>query len=77
MRLVYSTPNRVLLGRARQSFVYPGDEEADGTLIIDVPLLDESWAVRRVLRYGPDAVVESPDSLRARIRAQLELLSGQ
>lgn len=49
-------------------------EEADGSVAMDVPVLDEAWAVRRVLRYGPDAVVEAPPHLRARLRAQLEKL---
>ena len=33
-------------------------EEADGSVAMDVPVLSEEWAVRRVLRYGPDAVVD-------------------
>ena len=49
-------------------------EEADGSVAMDVPVFDEAWAVRRVLRYGPDAVVESPESVRALVRAQLETL---
>jgi predicted DNA-binding transcriptional regulator YafY len=49
-------------------------EESDGSVALDVPVFDEAWAVRRVLRYGPDAVVESPESLRELMRAQLAIL---
>jgi proteasome accessory factor C len=49
-------------------------EEADGSVAMNVPVFDDAWAVRRVLRYGPDAVVESPESVRARLRAELEAL---
>lgn len=49
-------------------------EEADGSVTMNVPVFDEAWAVRRVLRYGPDATVESPESLRASIKAQLEAM---
>jgi predicted DNA-binding transcriptional regulator YafY len=49
-------------------------EDADGSVVMHVPVLDEAWAVRRVLRYGPDAVVESPARMRERIRLQLQSL---
>lgn len=45
----------------------------DESVALDIPVLDEDWAVRRVLRYGPDAVVESPESIRALVRARLQL----
>ena len=45
------------------------------TKILNVPLLSEEWAVRRVLRYGPDAVVEGPESVRGSVRARLEVLA--
>lgn len=48
-------------------------EDKDGSVAMDVPVLDEAWAVRRVLRYGPDAIVESPESIRALMREQLRL----
>ncbi len=50
-------------------------EEADGSVVMDVPVLSEAWAVRRVLRYGPDAVVEAPESIRELMREQLKLLA--
>jgi predicted DNA-binding transcriptional regulator YafY len=49
-------------------------EDADGSVAMDVPLLDEAWAVRRVLRYGPEAVVEAPESVRVLLREQLAKL---
>lgn len=49
-------------------------EDADGSVAMDIPVLDESWAVRRVLRYGPDAVVESPARIRELVRSQLQSL---
>jgi predicted DNA-binding transcriptional regulator YafY len=50
-------------------------EAPDGSVTIDTPVLDEAWAVRRVLRYGPDALVESPESIRRLVVAQLRLLT--
>jgi proteasome accessory factor C len=50
-------------------------EEADGSVVMDVPVLSEAWAVRRVLRYGPDAVVEAPESIRELMRERLRLLA--
>ncbi len=49
-------------------------EEADGSVAMDVPVFDEAWAVRRVLRYGPEAVVESPESMRMLLREHLAKL---
>lgn len=50
-------------------------EDADGSVVMDVPVLSEAWAVRRVLRYGPDAVVEAPESIRELMRERLKLLA--
>lgn len=50
-------------------------EEADGSVAMDIPVLSDAWAVRRVLRYGPDAVVEGPESIRALVRAHLKILA--
>jgi proteasome accessory factor C len=50
-------------------------EQPDGSVTMDIPVLDEAWAVRRVLRYGPDVEVEEPESIRALIRARLEALT--
>jgi proteasome accessory factor C len=46
---------------------------ADGSLTLEHPVADESWAVRHVLQYGPDAEVLEPAWMRARI---LDRLSG-
>jgi proteasome accessory factor C len=45
--------------------------DADGSLTLDHPLADASWAVRHVLQYGPDAVVVGPESVRAAVRGRL------
>lgn len=49
-----------------------GELEADGSLIRDVDALQADWAVRHVLRYGPDAELLEPESLRAAVRATLQ-----
>lgn len=36
------------------------DEQPDGSVIVDHPLLDDGWAVRHVLQYGPEAIVLAP-----------------
>ena len=50
--------------------------DADGSLTLEHPLADESWAVRHVLQYGPDAEVVGPRRLRDRIRLALEQVGG-
>lgn len=50
------------------------EADADGSVVIELPLLDDGWAVRRVLRYGPDAVVESPERVRDLLRERLSQL---
>jgi proteasome accessory factor C len=47
----------------------PLDE--DGSLTMEHPLADESWAVRHALQYGPDAEVLAPESVRAEIVRRL------
>jgi proteasome accessory factor C len=46
----------------------------DGSLEVSYPLADDAWAVRHVLQYGPDAVVLSPESVRARVIAAIDTL---
>jgi proteasome accessory factor C len=46
---------------------------ADGSLTLEHPVADESWAVRHVLQYGPDAELLTPPDLR---EAVCERLSG-
>lgn len=50
----------------------PLDE--DGALVVSYPLADESWAIRHVLQYGPDAVIVSPRALRDAVKALLDEL---
>ena len=46
----------------------------DGTIEVSYPLADESWAVRHVMQYGPDAVVVSPASIREQVIATIDAL---
>lgn len=41
-----------------------GELHADGSLLVRYPLADESWAIRHVLQYGPDAVILAPERVR-------------
>ncbi|HEX5973229.1 MAG TPA: WYL domain-containing protein [Gemmatimonadaceae bacterium] len=45
--------------------------DADGSLTVEHPVADESWAVRHVLQYGPDAEVLAPAELREKVRDAL------
>jgi proteasome accessory factor C len=45
--------------------------DADGGLTLEHPLADESWAIRHVLQYGPDAEILSPERLRHQLVAKL------
>ena len=47
-----------------------GVMQPDGSLVVHYPLADESWAIRHVLQYGPDAVILAPE----RVRDDLELV---
>jgi len=48
--------------------------DADGGLTLEHPLADESWAIRHVLQYGPDAEILSPERLRHQIAEKLASL---
>jgi proteasome accessory factor C len=48
--------------------------DADGGLTLEHPLADESWAIRHVLQYGPDAEILSPERLRHQIAEKLAAL---
>ena len=50
----------------------PLDE--DGSLTLEHPVADASWAVRHVLQYGPDAELLEPGELREKVR---ETLNGK
>jgi len=45
---------------------------SDGSLTMEHVVADDSWAIRHVLQYGPDAEILEPESLRAMIREKLE-----
>ena len=49
----------------------------DGSLTLEHPLADESWAIRHVLQYGPDAELLAPVELRATVAERLAALSGR
>ena len=48
----------------------------DGSLVLDHPLADESWGVRHVLQYGPDAELVAPPEMREVLRETLAALSA-
>jgi proteasome accessory factor C len=50
---------------------YQVKEQKDGSVVVDHPLLDDGWAVRHVLHYGPTAEVLSPPRIRALIADRL------
>ena len=47
-----------------------GVMQPDGAFVVRYPLADESWAIRHVLQYGPDAVILAPE----RVRHEMELV---
>jgi proteasome accessory factor C len=48
--------------------------DADGSTIVDHEAITEDWAVRHVLRYGPDAEILEPATLRAAVVARLHAM---
>lgn len=52
----------------------PLDE--DGSLTLTHPLADESWAIRHVLQYGPEAEVLHPPRLRSAVRERLDAIAA-
>ena len=48
--------------------------DADGSLTLEHPVADDTWAVRHVLQYGPEAEVLGPPEVRAMIRTHLEAM---
>jgi predicted DNA-binding transcriptional regulator YafY len=50
---------------------------ADGSLTMEHPVADDSWAVRHVLQYGPDAEVLEPGSIRELVVAHLSRAANQ
>ncbi|WP_411281251.1 helix-turn-helix transcriptional regulator [Gemmatimonas sp.] len=49
-----------------------GVMQPDGSLEVRYPLADESWAMRHVLQYGPDAVILAPDRVRDEMERVLQ-----
>lgn len=49
-----------------------GSVQDDGSLIVDHPLADQSWGVRHVLQYGPDAEILAPIEMRHAIAKALK-----
>ncbi|HEY5218392.1 MAG TPA: WYL domain-containing protein, partial [Gemmatimonadaceae bacterium] len=47
------------------------DAQPDGSVIAEYPLLDDEWAVRHVLQYGPDAEVLEPARIRTMVCERL------
>ena len=45
--------------------------DADGSLTLEHPLADPTWAIRHVLQYGREAEILAPASLRAMMRTRL------
>lgn len=48
---------------------------ADGSLTLDHPVADDSWAARHVLQYGPDAEILGPPELREVVCRRLSGMS--
>ena len=53
-----------------------GETAADGSLTVEHPLVDTAWAIRHVLRYGPDAEILEPADVRAELRRTLESMAS-
>ena len=53
-----------------------GTLAADGSLTLEHPLADDSWAVRHVLQYGPEAKVLAPDDVRHLVVQRLEAMAS-
>lgn len=47
------------------------EPQLDGSVIGEHPLLDDEWAVRHVLQYGPDAQVLEPERIRQMLLERL------
>lgn len=51
--------------------------DADGSAVVEYPLLDAEWGVRHALGYGPDAEVLGPPDVRERIVEVLKSINGE
>jgi predicted DNA-binding transcriptional regulator YafY len=50
--------------------------DSDGGLTLEHPVADESWAVRHVLQYGPEAELIAPPELRQALVTRLQTLAS-
>jgi proteasome accessory factor C len=50
--------------------------EADGSVVVEHEAITEDWAVRHVLRYGPDAEILEPAALREAVVRRLAALGA-
>lgn len=50
--------------------------EPDGSTVVEHEAITEDWAVRHVLRYGPDAEILGPPSLRDAVRQRLAVFDA-
>ena len=50
---------------------------ADGSVTVEMEAIQEEWAVRHVLRYGPDAEILAPPSLREAAAVALRQLMDE
>lgn len=51
--------------------------QADGSVIVEHPLLDDVWAVRHVLQYGADARVLEPARIQTMVAERLSVVCGR
>ena len=51
--------------------------DPDGSLTLEHPVADLSWAVRHVLQYGPDAEVLAPDPVRNEVVRRLRAIVAE
>jgi proteasome accessory factor B len=73
---ILMSPQRAWFARSQ----FPGAREvgveADGWVVLEVPMADEEALAAILLEYGPDAVVRSPASLREALVVRLEAIGA-
>src|SRR5690606_25231288 len=72
------TPMRVRYGPRIARWIAEREGTAiadDGSTTIELEAITEDWAVRHVLRYGPDAEILEPAALREAVVRRLQTLS--
>jgi predicted DNA-binding transcriptional regulator YafY len=52
-----------------------GPLDTDGSLTVEHPVADDSWAVRHVLQYGPEAELLAPPELRALVAERIGVMA--